>query len=281
MKFKYTIFTVLFVSILMAAPPPDGEVTVEAGTTYNGNISTDTGDITVFAGARVKGTVESNSGDIIIEDDARVKKIIALNGDVFIEEGVTVDQSITLTNGDLRVKANSTLNGDVINSSGDIRIYDSYLKKSIKNRHGDVILKGNTYVKKDIIILDRGNTSGLQALEIYLGTGVEVNGDVTADNSSDLVELEVFGADINGDIDNITVLGEGDEDDEDGGDEEDEEDEEDVYCGGRTEWSKNTQYYTNDEVYREGKAYRAKKNSKKKDPKKSKNAKYWTNLGDC
>ncbi len=284
MKLKYLnmVILVLSFSILMGAPPDD-EFVVEPDDTYNGDITTDTGDIIVHAGARVKGVVESTSGDIYIEEGARVKKIISLNGDVFLETGVTVDQSITVTYGSLRVKANSTLNGDIVTESGDIRINGSYLKKGITTRHGDIILKNNTYVKKDIEILDRGQSPNLEPLDIYLGVGVQINGDVSAADEDDRVVLEIFGGEVNGDVDDVQVVdGDGDDDEDEDEDDEDEEDEEeDDECGGRSEWSKSVQYQTNDEVHKDGTAYKAKKASKKKDPTSSKNSRYWTDLGDC
>ncbi|MBL7026242.1 MAG: DUF4097 family beta strand repeat protein [Candidatus Marinimicrobia bacterium] len=276
MKLKYMTLVImaLSIAILMGAPPPDAEVYVEAGSTYNHDITTDTGDIIVHSGARVKGVVQSTYGDIYLENDARVQKIISINGDVFLEAGSTVDQSITITYGSLRVKDNSTLNGNVITESGDIRISGSYLKKSIKTRHGDIILKNNTYVKKDIVILDRGQSPDLETLDIYLGTGVQINGDVSADDEDDMVVLEIFGGEVNGDVEDVEVVsGDGDDDDEDEDDDDD--------CGGRSEWSKSVQYHTNDEVQKDGTAYKAKKNSKKKDPTSSKNSKYWIDLGDC
>ena len=91
-----------------------------------------------------------------------------------------------------------------------------------------------------------------------------------------MVVLEIFGAEVNGDVDNIEVFdGDGDDDEDDDDEEEDDE------CGGRSEWSKSVQYQTNDEVHMDGNAFRAKKASKKKDPTSSKNSKYWTDLGDC
>jgi len=274
MKLNYLFFVslFLFISILSAAPPPEEDFTVAAGTSYSGNISTDTGDIIVYTGARVTGQVKSNSGDIFIEEDARVKKIISLNGDVFLDEGVTVDQSITLTYGSLYVKANSTLKGDIITESGDISISGSYLSKSIKTRHGDIMLRDNTYVKKDIVILDRGNTTNLEPLEIYLGAGVEINGDVEADDDDDLVELVMFGGDVNGDIDNITI----NEDEE-----EDEEEEEEDDCGGRPEWDSSVSYSKNDIVHYEGEIYKAKKSSTGYDPTASGKKNPWQSQGSC
>lgn len=279
MKLKYLnmVIVILSISMLMGAPPPDDEVNIDADVTYNGNITTDTGDIILHAGSRVKGTIQSTSGDIYLEAGARAKKIISVNGDVFLETGSKVDQSITVTYGSLRVKDNSTLNGDVITESGDIRISGSYLKKSIKTRHGDIILKNNTYVKKDIIILDRGQGSNLESLDIYLGVGVHVEGDVSADDEDDNVTLEIFGGEVSGDIEDIEVV-DGDGDDED--DDEDDDEEEDE-CGGRSEWSKDITYQVNDEVHKDGTAYKSKKRSKKKDPTSSKNSKYWIDLGDC
>ena len=223
MKLKYLnmVAMVLSFSIIIGAPPPDAEFIVDPDVTYNGDITTDTGDIVVHSGARVKGVIESTSGDIYIEEDARVKKIISLYGDVFIETGVTVDQSITVTYGSLRVKDNSTLNGDVETESGDIRINGSYLKKGITTRHGDIILKNNTYVKGDINILDRGRSSDLEPLDIYLGTGVYIQGDISADDEDDLVELVIYGSEVNGDIDNVTM---GEEEEEDN-------------CGDRPVWT--------------------------------------------
>ncbi|NQT62745.1 MAG: DUF4097 family beta strand repeat protein [Candidatus Marinimicrobia bacterium] len=282
MKYLTLVIMVLSISVLMGTPPPDAEVNIDPGATYNHDITTDTGDIIVHSGARVKGVIQSTYGDIYLENDARVKKIISINGDVFLEVGSTVDQTITITYGSLRVKDNSTLNGDVITESGDIRISGSYLKKSIKTRHGDIILKNNTYVKKDIVILDRGQSPDLEPLDIYLGMGVQINGNVSAEDEDDMVVLEMFGGEVNGDVDDVEVVdSDGDDEEEDDDDEDDDEDEEDEECGGRSEWSKSVQYQTNDEVHKDGTAYKAKKNSKKKDPTSSKNSKYWIDLGDC
>ena len=263
LRYLYMVMMVLSISILMGAPPPDDEVNIDADVTYNGDITTDTGDIILHPGSRVKGTIQSTSGDIYLEEGARAKKIISVNGDVFLETGATVDQSITVTYGSLRVKENSTLNGDVITESGDIRISGSYLKKSIITRHGDIILKNNTYIKEDIEVLDRGQGSSLEPLDIYIGTGVHIEGDVTSEDEDDLVVLEIFGGEVNGNIEDVEVV-----EDDDG-------------CAGLEEWSKDVQYQTDDEVQKKGTAYKAKKSSKKKDPTKSKNSKYWDEIGDC
>ena len=282
LKYLWVVTLFMFITTLTGTPPPDAEVTVAPGSTYNHDITTDTGDIIVYSDARVKGTLESYSGDIYVEDGGRVAKIISVNGDVFLGEGVTVDNKITITNGSLRVKANSTLNGDVTTEYGDIRINGSYLKKSIKTRHGDIILKENTYVKKDIVILDRGQGNNLEPLEIYLGTGVYIDGNVSASDTDDLVELLIYGAEVDGQISEVNIINGDDEDDEDDDEDvNDDEDNEEDECGGRPAWSESVQYHTNDEVHMDGTAYEAKKDSKKKDPTNSKNSKYWIDLGDC
>ena len=276
------LLTTLFISMsLFGAPPPEDEVIILAGSTYNNNITTNTADITVLDGAHVKGHLETVSGDIYLENGSRVKSITTQSGDVFGEQGVTVDQNIETVSGSVTIKINSTINGEVETESGDIRITGSYLKKNIKTRHGDIVLKDNTYVKKDIVILDRGQGSDLSPLDIYLGTGVTVHGDVEAEDEDDLVVLEMFGGEVDGDIDEIEVIGDSDDDEDDDEDDGDDEDEDDGECGGREEWSKSVNYQSNDEVHKDGTAYQAKKNSKGKDPTKSKNSKYWKSMGDC
>ena len=267
------------VSISLLAAPPEQEVEIAAGTTYNGSISTTASDIIVLEGARVKGDIQTSTGDVYVEANARVKSVTSIHGDVFLDVGVTVDKKIVMTNGSLTIKENSALNDDVINENGDIRISGSTLKKDVINRHGGIILKNNTYVKGNVEILDRGQSPNLDPIEIYLGVGVYIKGDVKADDEDDLVELSIYQAEVKGDIENIEDPDDDDEDDED--DEDDDDEDEGDECGGRPAWSESQQYQSGDEVHLDGDIYEAKKNSQGKEPTESRNRRYWKDVGDC
>ncbi len=263
-KLTLIICILVFMSIaLLGTPLPDDEVTVAAGSSYNGNIVTTTADIIVFEGARVNGKVSTGSGDIYIESNARVKKVKSTSGDISIDEGVTVDQTIENTDGSIRIKKNSIIKGDITTETGDIRVDGSTIKKSIKTRHGDVILKVGTYVKKNIQIFDRGHGENLETLDIYLGKDVRVGGNVTASNDNDQVELQLFGGEVDGDIRRINVI----------------EDEDDDDCGGREEWQRLESYTAGDEVSYKERAYRAKRNTRGTIPAFSRWQ--WKDLGSC
>jgi hypothetical protein len=274
-KFLALLIVVMSISILTGAPP-NNDFIVAAGTTYNGDIQTTDQDVIILIGATVDGDVETTSGDIYLEENARVEeKVSTSSGNVYLDVGSRVDKTIDTQSGTIRVRQNATVNGNVTTEYGDIKGEGAIFNKNVKTRHGHISLKAGTYVDGDVSILDRGHGSGLPLVEIYLGEGVYIDGKVTASHVGDNVDLSMWQAEVNGQIDKVNVVG--------GDDGEDEEDEEGQGgdCGGRPEWSNSVQYHTNDEVHKDGNAYQAKKASKKKDPTIAKNSKYWTNLGGC
>ncbi|MCF7826916.1 MAG: DUF4097 domain-containing protein [Candidatus Marinimicrobia bacterium] len=262
---------------LMGAPPPEN-ITVAAGTTYENDISTTINDIIIMNGAEVKGDLETTTGDIYLEANARVDKITTVSGNIYLDTGSQVDKTIDTESGTLRAREGSTIKGDVTTETGDVRADGATFEKDIRSRHGHISLKAGTHVDGDISILNRGHDANLPVVEIYLGEGVYVGGKVTASHVDDHVDLNMYEAQVDGQIDKVTMIGD-DQDNED--DEDGDGEEQDGECGGRSAWSKSIQYHANDEVYKDGNAYKAKKTSTKKDPTSSKNSKYWTDLGDC
>jgi hypothetical protein len=80
------------------------------------------------------------------------------------------------------------------------------LKKTLKTRHGSIILKDGTYVKGNITILNRGHGQDLETLDIYVGQNVLVKGNVTAANANDHVELQIYGGEIRGNVRRVTTV---------------------------------------------------------------------------
>ncbi|MBC8376173.1 MAG: hypothetical protein H8E26_08995 [FCB group bacterium] len=232
MKLKYLnmVIMVLSFSILNGAPPPE-EITVAEGTTYNSSITTTDIDVVVYPAARVIGDIETTSGDVHLSENSRVKRIITSSGNVFLDKGSKVDQTITTDGGTIRVREGATANGNVITETGDIRGTGAIFKKDVRNRHGDIMLKTGTYVKGNVEILNRGHGDDLPPVEIYLGQGVYVKGKVTAQHVGDNVDLVMNGAEVNGQINKVNVMGDNDGDSGQGDD--DEEEEEDEEGGGK------------------------------------------------
>jgi len=260
---------------LIGAPPPEN-ITVAAGTTYNHDISTTINDIIVLQGAEVEGDLETTTGDIYLEENARVDKITTISGNIYLDTDSQVDKTIDTESGTLRAREGSTIKGNVTTETGDVRADGATFEKDISTRHGHISLKAGTLVEGDISILNRGHDSSLPVVEIYLGQGVIVQGKVTASHVDDNVDLDMYEAEVNGQIDKVNMVGDDNQSDED-----DDEEDQGGDCGGRSEWSSSQQYYSNDEVHKDGNAYQAKKKSKGKDPTSSKNSKYWTYLGEC
>ncbi len=277
MKIKFLTLVILVLSIaVLMATPPNNDFIVAAGTTYDGDIETTNQDVIILSGATVDGDIETTSGDVYLEENAKVEeKITTLSGNVYLDVGSQVDKTIDTQSGTIRVRQNATVKGNITTESGDIKGEGAIFDKNISTRHGHISLKVGSHVNGNVSILNRGHGNDLPVVEIYLGEDVYIDGKVIASHVGDNVDLYMWGAEVNGEIDKVNVVG--------GEDEEDEDDDEDQggECGGRPEWSNSVQYQTNDEVHKDGNAYQAKKASKKKDPTKSKNSKYWRDLGDC
>jgi cytoskeletal protein CcmA (bactofilin family) len=278
MKFrKFTLIVCLTWGLGLNGGPPPNDIIIEAGSTYNNDITTTTSDIIVLNGAEVKGDLETTYGDVYLEESARADKITTINGNVYLDKNSQVDKTINTQNGTIRVRESATVKGNITTEWGDIRGDGAIFNKNISTRHGHISLKAGSYVKGNVSILNRGHGNDLPVVEIYLGEDVYVKGKVTASHVGDNVDLYMWNAEVDGQINKVNVVDGEDEEEEDEEDDEGEDNE----CGGRPEWSKDVQYQTNDEVHKDGTAYRAKKNSKKKDPTNSKNNKYWIDLGDC
>ncbi len=203
--FNLTLIVILSMALMGAQLP--GEITVAEGTTYNGAITTTSDDVVIFPDARVKGDVETTTGDIHLAENARVKRIITISGNVFLDKGSKVDQTITTESGTIRVSEGATASGNVITETGDIRGIGAIFNKDVRNLHGDIILKTGTYVKGNVEILNRGHGDDLHVVEIYLGEGVYVKGKVTASHVDDNVDLVMNGAEVNGKINKVNIIG--------------------------------------------------------------------------
>jgi cytoskeletal protein CcmA (bactofilin family) len=203
--FNLTLIVILSMTLMGAQLP--GELTVAAGTIYNDDITASNIDVVIYPGARVKGDVETTTGDIHLADNARVKRIITISGNVFLDKGSKVDQTIRTESGTIRVREGATATGNVITETGDIRGTGATFNKDVRNRHGNIILKTGTYVKGNVEILNRGHGDDLHPVEIYLGQGVYVKGKVTAQHTGDNVDLVINGAEVNGKINKVNIIG--------------------------------------------------------------------------
>lgn len=274
MKKQKRIALILLLLSFAMAFSQEQEVVVAAGQVHSGNINTIDADITVLPGARVTGRVRSTNGDIYVEENARVQKIINTNGDIFLDSGVRVDQKVQNTYGDIRVKDTGTLYGNVLNEYGDIRINGSYLNQHVKNRHGEIILTGNTHVRRNVVILNRhGNTESVNPIRIYLGDGVVIDGNVTAQRDADMVELEMYNSDVNGNIAHVEVI--------DGGGGDDDDDEEPDECSGIASWQTGTVYNEGDIVSYDNHRWMASWWTQNQAPGTTGNNGVWQDMGAC
>ena len=197
----------VLVSLLLALPAHasvNKSITVDAGETSDG-ASTVNGKISVGAGATVTGDVTSVNGSIRIEEGATVadaetvngglrvadrvrsESLSTVNGSIQVASDVTVDGEVTAVNGKITIGGGSKVARDLGNVNGDIELEGSEVGGDVSTVSGDVELADGAVIMGDLIIEKPGGwNSSKHKPRVVIGPGSRVQGVIRLEREVEL-----------------------------------------------------------------------------------------------
>lgn len=154
----------------------NGKITVGAGATVNGDVSSVNGSIRIGEGATV-ADAETVNGGLRVADNVRSKSLSTVNGSIDVASDVTVEGDVTAVNGRITVGGGSKVANDLGNVNGDIELERSEVGGDVSTTNGDVELADGAVIAGDLVVEKPGgwNSSG-GTPRIVIGPGSRVEG---------------------------------------------------------------------------------------------------------
>jgi polyisoprenoid-binding protein YceI len=154
----------------------NGKITVGAGATVRGDVSSVNGSIRIDEGATV-ADAETVNGGLRVADKVRSKSLSTVNGSIDVASDVTVDGEVSAVNGRITVGGGSKVARDLGNVNGDIELERSEVRGDVSTTNGDVELADGAVIVGDLIIEKPSNWSSSSGMpRIIIGPGSRVEG---------------------------------------------------------------------------------------------------------
>ena len=154
----------------------NGKITVGAGATVNGDVSSVNGSIRIDEGATV-AEAETVNGGLRVADKVRSKSLSTVNGSIDVASDVTVDGDVSAVNGRITVGGGSKVARDLGNVNGDIELARSEVRGDVSTTNGDVELADGAVIMGDLIIEKPSGWNGSKGTpRIIIGPGSRVEG---------------------------------------------------------------------------------------------------------
>ena len=206
-----TRFATLLMALMMAFAAQAGSVNksikVAAGE-QSGGESTVNGSISVGAGATVSGDLSTVNGTIRIDDDVRLDDAETVNGALRVGNGVTaarletvngsirvgergrIEDGIEAVNGRIEANGGTVIGSGVSNVNGEIELSGAEVGGDVSTVNGDVLLNDGTTVLGDVVIekAKRWNwgSKRLRKPKVIVGPGSRIDGEVVAEREIEL-----------------------------------------------------------------------------------------------
>ena len=193
---RSAVLTVL-VSLLLALPAQasvNKSIAIEAGETSDG-ASTVNGKVSVGAGATVTGEVSSVNGSIRIEEGAtiadaetvngglrvadkvRSRNLSTVNGSIDVAKDVAVDGEVSAVNGRITIGGGSKVAKNLGNVNGDIELEGSEVGGDVSTVSGDIELADGAVVMGNVVVeKPSGRNSNNRTPRVVIGPGSRVEG---------------------------------------------------------------------------------------------------------
>ena len=154
----------------------NGRITVGAGATVSGDVSSVNGSIRIDEGATV-ADAETVNGGLRVADNVRSKSLSTVNGSIDVASDVTVEGEVTAVNGRITVGGGSKVAKDLGNVNGDIELERSEVGGDVSTTNGDVELADGAVIAGDLIVEKPGGwNSSNDTPRIVIGPGSRVEG---------------------------------------------------------------------------------------------------------
>jgi hypothetical protein len=155
----------------------NGRITVGAGATVDGDVSSVNGSIRIDEGATI-ADAETVNGGLRVADKVRSKSLSTVNGSIDVAGDVTVEGEVTAVNGRITVGGGSKVAKDLGNVNGDIELERSEVGGDVSTTNGDVELADGAVIAGDLVVEKPGgwNNSSSGTPRIVIGPGSRVEG---------------------------------------------------------------------------------------------------------
>ena len=154
----------------------NGKVTVGAGATVTGDVSSVNGSVRIEEGATV-ADAETVNGGLRVADKVRSRSLTTVNGSIDIASDVTVDGEVTAVNGRISVGGGSKVAKNLGNVNGDIELAGSEVGGDVSTLNGDIELAEGAVVMGDVIVeKPTGWSNGKGTPRVVIGPGSRVEG---------------------------------------------------------------------------------------------------------
>jgi hypothetical protein len=185
------------VTMLLALPVQasiNKSITIDAGATSDG-ASTVNGKVSVGAGATVTGEVSSVNGSIRIEEGATVadaetvngglrvdnnvssRSLSTVNGSIEVAKDVRVEGEVSAVNGRITIGGGSKVANDLGNVNGEIELKGSEVGGDVSTVNGDIELADGAVIMGDLVVeKPSGWNNGKRTPRVVIGPGSRVEG---------------------------------------------------------------------------------------------------------
>ena len=154
----------------------NGKISVGAGATVTGDVTSVNGSIRIEEGATVAGA-ETVNGGLRVADKVRSQSLSTVNGSIRVASDVTVDGAVTAVNGKIRIGGGSKVAKDLGNVNGEIELEGSEVGGDVSTVSGDIELADGAVIMGDLIVEKPGGWSGNKRMpRIVIGPGSRVEG---------------------------------------------------------------------------------------------------------
>ena len=154
----------------------NGKVTVGAGATVTGEVSSVNGSIRIEEGATVVDA-ETVNGGLRVADKVRSRNLSTVNGSIEVAKDVVVDGNVEAVNGRITLGGGSKVANDLGNVNGDIELEGSEVGGDVSTVNGDIELADGAVVMGDLIIeKPSGWNSSKRMPKVVIGPGSRVEG---------------------------------------------------------------------------------------------------------
>jgi DUF4097 and DUF4098 domain-containing protein YvlB len=154
----------------------NGKVSVGAGATVTGEVSSVNGSIRIEEGATI-ADAETVNGGLRVADKVRSRNLSTVNGSIDVAKDVAVDGEVSAVNGRITIGGGSKVAKNLGNVNGDIELEGSEVGGDVSTVSGDIELADGAVVMGDVVVeKPSGWNSNNRTPRVVIGPGSRVEG---------------------------------------------------------------------------------------------------------
>ncbi|WP_102797690.1 hypothetical protein [Bowmanella denitrificans] len=115
-----------------------------------GDLSTVNGGIDIGHRSQA-GDVTTVNGGIELGDNVVIEEAETVNGSITAGHNLQAHDDLQTVNGRIELQKGARVGGDISTVNGDILLLDAEVGKDLQTLNGDIKLRGDTYIKGDVV----------------------------------------------------------------------------------------------------------------------------------